>query len=313
MLFGEHVPCVCLDLEVGRHRFARLDAKELAKERLRAREWAELLAKERHVKMHPPLFGARVARRGGGERVREIHIAREGVAASRDHLVEIDALGESGEGAQALGVRARDSQARAELNFWYSNPGGGERSNGGGGLLELDGRVARVEAHADVAPENILAAREGHAGDRAELFGGRAREEVALKKIDGLGGGLEEAAGLGLEGEGDHAPGALFNSVEHGRVPDDLPGHFGGVSLGVAGAYARLEAAGHRADAALEITARKEGGQDLGELVCVTEALGVAPIREVYVLFYAAFVELAVRKAVDGEHIEVMPVEEALK
>ena len=130
---------------------------------------------------------------------------------------------------------------------------------------------------------------------------------MVVEEGDGFRGGLDEAAGLGLEGEEDVAAIALRDGgavgYAVGEIVEDRREIGGGLDPRFPGAWDGGDGAGG--------ALRDEGGEDGGDLVCVFAALRGTPVGGVNVFLYGATVEAAVGEGVDGEDVEVFGIEES--
>ena len=133
-----------------------------------------------------------------------------------------------------------------------------------------------VEADAEVAAEERLGLGVAEAGERGESFGSRAAKEMALEERDRLRHRFQVAAGLRLEREADDLARPLADPHQRGRVAQHQLGHPRRVGLP---RDTGLEGAGDGAHASVEVgLVGKQGGQELGEAVCVDEPRLVHPV-----------------------------------
>ena len=163
--------------------------------------------------------------------------------------MEIDALGERRQRGARRRVEPRNAQAGAELHLGDAHAGVRRQRDDLRRLLELDRRVADVDAQAEVTAQHGLHAGRRDADEPRHLRTQRRRQQPLLEERHRFGGGLEDARRLGLERQGDGAAGRLAQPMQGRDVDRQMAGHRRQVGLG---AHRRAEGARHRADASLQ-------------------------------------------------------------
>ena len=134
------------------------------------------------------------------------------------------------------------------------------------------------------------------------------REQVISKKRDGLADGLQVAAGLGLEREGDRLARAL--AAGRGGTPRGRPCARPCAPRRPAATRA-LNAPGTVLTVPSTRLVGEERGEQLGQTIGVAEPRLVEPVGEIHLFLDARTVERAVGEAVDREHVEAVVSEEA--
>ena len=242
------------------------------------------------MEVNPPLAGGRGVGRQGLGQIGEVFDAAVGVTDAG--LVQVARLGkglEFGAGRRGVGGRQRfkvHRDRRRKLHLADAKP---RVAVGADGLflgLKHDGAVAHVVAHAEVGPH-------------AQVVGGA--QEVSLKKVDHVGAGLQQAAGLGFDIQVDQVAGVQLGA---GQVVDQARELFGrgrgkGRVQRQPAAHVARPAQGQGADRAFGALGQQLGQQG-DEIAGVRGAVGVGPVGLVHGVFHHRLVEIAVRKTIEG-------------
>ena len=157
-------------------------------------------------------------------------------------------------------------------------------------LLEHHGAVADVVADAEVAARFV-------------------RVEALVEERHGVLGAVEEAAGLGLEVDGDAHAACVFEFGELLRDPLELRGREADARAATFVGEVAAPADRHGRDRHGARAGRDERDEDLREVKRVERAVRVGPVRVVDARLHRLVMEIAVRKAVERARRE-MPLGE---
>jgi hypothetical protein len=244
-----------------------------------------------------------------GKRLRDVEVVGQLAVPLLDRLMQVDGVAEGAERLHLLRGHIRDSECRSDLELDDRDAGGCQILHGLDDILVFHRLVADVEDGSELIAQNVLGLSGRELGLAGEILHGRGRVEVVGKIVDGLGGELQEARGLGLQSELDLASRAPFEIDQMGDHAD----HLVGVGLYDVGAGdARLEAERRALDRRANAF-RRDLGDDVGDLHRVLGALVGAPVGLVHLLLDPLALEGAVGERVRGVEIHVVGIEECFQ
>ena len=137
------------------------------------------------------------------EGVGKVHEALEAPPRACHDLMQVDVVGKTPQRGKRPFVGRRDVKPGRDLNLRNANASALECRQATARLFELDGGMAGIQAHAQVALEPLGRAMPGDPALPSNGIHCRPTMQMLVEKAYGVRSRLQKACGLGLEGQGD--------------------------------------------------------------------------------------------------------------
>ena len=132
--------------------------------------------------------------------------------------MQVDGIVESSQSGKGVRIRPVQAKRRAELDLGDADAGGVQAVRRLHRVLELDSRVAGIQADAEVAVQGVLRLGARQTGQfRQPAHGARGMQEPP-EEIQRLSRRFQQAARLGFQPQDNGAASPLPQAVEMGRV-----------------------------------------------------------------------------------------------
>src|SRR4029077_3817244 len=247
-------------------RLLLVKAQRLLDRKARRAERAEIVEKNRHVKMGPPFARAGVLL-PGGKRIFKIEKARELAVLFLNRLRQINRLGVAFERVDDRSRHLRHVQGGGFLQLEARYACVDQLLQILGNILVHDGLMANVEHDAEMPAQRTMGLRNRNVSKPRQGLGGGAGIQMPGEIGDRLVGGFKEAIWLRLERKRYGASGLRF---ERDQVRDHAQDMIGVACHDLAAGDARLKTERSALD-----RRRNAGGAYIGQPAADVQLVGV--------------------------------------